>query len=170
MLHGVCQSVTVVGIARQGFAALSLRSLTAGSVLLLLCLPATRAQGSCDSTCQSAQREALLQLYDSTNGPSWFITAYNGDTSGITKWGSEGLPGLPLPAHCYWAFVICCGADGQYAVPAGYPTAACSSPFGIEILPIERNGLSGTLPTMPSFWDSIGLSLANLDLSGAPWH
>lgn len=64
---------------------------------------------TCNEDCQSSQQSSLLELYQATGGPSWFISNFG---LSETVWGSEGSNSTGMPAHCSWAWIFCCGTDG----------------------------------------------------------
>lgn len=136
--------------------------------LILLSLRRTaltaHAISTCDSACQQQQRQALLEIYDSLYGPYWKVRNSSG---AITTWGSENVASLSAPEHCFWSHVYCCGTTGTYIVPAPYPTASCYVEYGVGILLLTNNALSGNLPHITSVWQALAPSSAVLDLSGA---
>lgn len=113
------------------------------SWLMLLVLAAlaprpTSQEHNCDAACQALQRQALLRLYNSTHGSSWYPadSAYP-----ESSWGSgANATGLDVPAHCLWSGVACCGSSGYLLgfgtdiMTAFTRTVKCSSPNGVTLL------------------------------------
>ena len=137
--------------------------------ILSLCalLQYTEAVYVCDTTCQQSQRAALLDLYQATKGSSWYLNTWWGLPN--SGWGSEGNVSSGLPAHCSWAWVFCCGADGYVYLDPSIPWTVdvqCNTFAGVTILILADNNLTGTLPQDADSWAPFARTLSVMELTG----
>lgn len=95
----------------------------------------------CDASCQSQQRDALLQLFAALGGPSWKTA---------TGFGSNS-------SHCTWHGVVCCEPGDVLGAPD-----QCKENGPVVAVEWEVNNLQGTLPPEP--FTALAPTLMLLDL------
>ncbi|GIL74903.1 hypothetical protein Vretimale_2525 [Volvox reticuliferus] len=80
---------------------------------------------------ESRERDALLALYDATQGPAWRVA--NLSSKEAVPWGTEGV------SYCRWYGVTCCATSPLFLVD-------CEGAHSVAILSLDSFGLSGSLP------------------------
>lgn len=122
------------------------------------------AAHNCDEACQLEQHEALLDFYNSLEGPAWR------NSSGWTQPFARSSTGLP--SFCSWFGVLCCSEEGLVTFNVAFtnPTKlACLDPGAVLGLSMASNNLRGSLPASETVWAALD-DLIYLQLSGLHLH
>ncbi|GLI69538.1 hypothetical protein VaNZ11_014183 [Volvox africanus] len=80
---------------------------------------------------EGRERDALLALYDATQGATWRVA--NLSSKEAVPWGTEGV------SYCRWYGVTCCATSPLFLVD-------CEGAHSVVILSLDSFGLSGSLP------------------------
>ena len=122
----------------------------------------------CGAECQFCQAQGLLGHIWTLNGPDW---VYN------TGWPASGsLSNYSALEHCSWFGVFCCGAD-HTLTGIDHPEllkylltddTKCSVPYGVAVLLLSHNNLTGTLSSEFLSTSPLRLSLDIIALNSTP--
>jgi hypothetical protein len=113
----------------------------------------------------ASERAALVALYNGTNGAAWTNTVANDQV-----WTVAAAPGN----ECAWFGVACSAGDANVTgidLPgnnlAGSLPATLNQLTALELLKIEGNQLTGTLPSLTGLAALRGFEVYSNQLSGA---
>ena len=107
---------------------------------MLQSLSDTGTANSCDSACQTSQRQALTQLFRAWDGPNWLRRS---------NWLAEN------ESVCSWEGVHCClgtefaAGSGVVALPGADDEPCPAGATGVVALSLARNNMTGDLSAVP---------------------